>query len=737
MARRFHIQSFNVNGLGQETKRIAIFNKLKKADSIILLQETHSTPSCELKWKSEWGGDILFSHGESNSRGVAILIPLCMEYEILEQVKDDNGRFLLLKLKTEELEYVIGNIYSPTRDHKKDQLNFIRYVKEQICQFENETFLIGGDYNFYIDPKMDKLSTMSDTNDNPEYREEILSMMETLNLVDCWRIFYPDTRRYTWHSRGKASRLDYLFLSEHLLNEICKCDILPGILSDHSIIEVILGGNTHNRGRGLWKFNISLLHDVDYVVKMKNLIRQCKDEYRDIPDKGLVWEMCKMRIRSETIPYCVKKKKERTELKSSLESELKNLETMMNEQRPEIIDQYNITKKELTDIEIHEANGSIFRSKAKWSEDGEKNSKFFMNLEKRNFVNKLITQLEVDGNIITDPSEILKEEKRFYEKLYKENLDTHDPEYIYSTESILLNDIKKLTDEEKELCDAKVTEKEILNSLKELKNGRTPGSDGLPSDFYKFFWSDIKDLVCNSIEYALTYGELSIEQKRGIITLLPKKLKNRLFLKNWRPISLLNTDYKLLAKILAKRLQKVLPSIINHDQTGYLKGRFIGENIRLLEDVLFFTNAHNLPGIIITVDFEKAFDSLNWNYLENSLKKFNFGSQFIRYIKTMYNNIQSAVTNNGHLSDFFDLERGVRQGCPLSAYLFLIAIETLGHNIRCNDNIKGISIHGQNIKVSQLADDMTCYLENSTSIEHLYCNFNHKRNLTNVYIFLT
>ncbi len=126
---------------------------------------------------------------------------------------------------------------------------------------------------------------------------------------------------------------------------------------------------------------------------------------------------------------------------------------------------------------------------------------------------------------------------------------------------------------------------------------------------------------------------------------------------------------------------------------------------------------------MITVDFEKAFDSLNWNYLEKCLTKFNFGNRFIAFIKTMYNNIQSAVTNNGHISDFFTLERGVRQGCPLSAYLFLIAIETLGHNIRTNENIEGIKIHGQHIKVSQLADDMTCYINNSDSIKHLLAIF--------------
>ncbi len=140
-----------------------------------------------------------------------------------------------------------------------------------------------------------------------------------------------------------------------------------------------------------------------------------------------------------------------------------------------------------------------------------------------------------------------------------------------------------------------------------------------------------------------------------------------MFLKNWRLISLLNTDYKILTKILANRLKNVLPSIINTDQSGYLEGRFIGQNIRLQEEISFFTKFENKPGIILSIDFEKVFDSVNWHFLTKTLTNFKFGSKFISYIKTVYNNIESILINNGNTSKYFKLERGVRQGCPLSA----------------------------------------------------------------------
>ena len=119
-----------------------------------------------------------------------------------------------------------------------------------------------------------------------------------------------------------------------------------------------------------------------------------------------------------------------------------------------------------------------------------------------------------------------------------------------------------------------------------MKNGKSPGSDGFTAEFYKFFWIDIKYLVLDSLNYAFHNGELSIDQKRGIITLIPKKDKERILIKNWRPISLLNTDYKLLTKCLSFRLQSVPPNIIDNDQTGFLKDRYIGENIRTIADLI-------------------------------------------------------------------------------------------------------------------------------------------------------
>ena len=176
---------------------------------------------------------------------------------------------------------------------------------------------------------------------------------------------------------------------------------------------------------------------------------------------------------------------------------------------------------------------------------------------------------------------------------------------------------------------------------------------------------------------------------------------------------MLNCDYKIAAKAIANRLKKVIPKLVNSDQTGFIKGRFIGENIRLINGVINFAAAKNIPGLLLFLDFEKAFDSLNWSFIQRTFKHFNFGSSMINWVKTFYNNIESCVLNNGWSSNFFKPERGVRQGCPLSPYLFILCVEVLAEKIRNTKDVKGIFVNQNEIKISQYADDTTLILDGS------------------------
>ncbi|MCU7801439.1 MAG: reverse transcriptase family protein, partial [gamma proteobacterium symbiont of Lucinoma myriamae] len=295
----------------------------------------------------------------------------------------------------------------------------------------------------------------------------------------------------------------------------------------------------------------------------------------------------------------------------------------------------------------------------------------------------------------------------FYKKLYTEkSVENVDLKYKLNK-----FDIPILSNETQSTLEGKIGYDELLSSLKNAKNNKSPGSDGFTAEFFKFFWIDIGIFLLRSINYGFSVNELSITQKEGIITCIPKQNKDRQYLKNWRPISLLNCTYKLASACLAGRLKKVLPELISSDQTGFMAGRYIGENIRIIYDLFYYTEKENIPGLLLLIDFEKAFDSVSWVFINTVLDFFNFGPIFKQWINVLYKNIKSCVHINGHLSEWFFLQRGCRQGDPISPYIFLLCAEILAILIRTNKHIKGIKVGDKEFVISQYADDTSFILD--------------------------
>ena len=562
---------------------------------------------------------------------------------------------------------------------------------------------------------------------NPKARDKVLNLIIECNLIDPWRELNLENMQYTWRKKNtrKQARLDFFLISESLFMDVTNSKILPGYRTDHSQILLQFDFGKFVKGNSYWKFNNSLLRDSKFIEEIKELIRTIKSNYilnegidetniNEISAQHLLFSISDqlffdtllMEIRGKTIAYSSYKKKMEINHENKLLDEIEKLEKANNINH-ELLQR---KRNELQDIRNKKMEGVKIRSRARWISDGEKVTKYFCNLENRNFVSKCMNSLKnKEGEIISEQSEILKETMQFYKKLYSiKDRNATD------LESLLGNyDIPRLCESNKNKLEGPITYSELLFCLKKTSNNSSPGFDGYTYDFFKFFWNDIGAFLLRAINECFVKGELSDSLKYGVITCLPKGNKDKLYLKNWRPISLLNTSYKLASACIAERLKCVLPYIINEDQTGFISGRFIGENIRLLYDVIEYAEKNAIPGMLLLIDFEKAFDTVSWDFLFDVLDFFNFGNDFKQWIYVFYKNIQSCVIVNGHLSEWFYLQRGCRQGDPLSPYLFILCAEILAALIRNNKAIKGIKMETTSFVISQYADDTTLILDGS------------------------
>ena len=204
----------------------------------------------------------------------------------------------------------------------------------------------------------------------------------------------------------------------------------------------------------------------------------------------------------------------------------------------------------------------------------------------------------------------------FFKDLYSSKMKTDS--ILPETNLFFSENDTVLSNEEGYSIEGLLTEQECLNALKEMEPDKSPGTDGLPSDFYQMFWNEVSKPLLEALNYGCEIGQLSISQKWGIIKLIPKKSEELYYIKNWRPLTLLNCDYKIATKAIANRLKTHLHKLIINDQTGFLKGRFIGENIRLIDSVINYTNAKKIPGLLLFLDFEKAFDTWEWPFIQKN-----------------------------------------------------------------------------------------------------------------------
>ena len=352
---------------------------------------------------------------------------------------------------------------------------------------------------------------------------------------------------------------------------------------------------------------------------------------------------------------------------------------------------------------------------------GETSSAYFFRLVKRQSAESRITALkDPDGNIFSDPDDVLALLSSFYKQLF--SAEDTDPD---ARASMLSNINSRLSPAQAGLCQGPLTLGECHRALAGMARGKTPGLDGFPMEFYLVFWDLLGADLVEILNSCYRSGRLSPSQRSGVISLTFKK-GDRLDPKNWRPISLLGVDYKIASRAIAGRLLKVIEHVVAPEQTCGVPGRYIGENVAFLRDVVSFATSSGTPVAILSLDQEKAFDRVDWSFLRSTLQSMGFGPSFTRWFDLFHTDVRSAVKANGHVSNFFALSRGVRQGCPLSPLLYVLYAKVFACTIRANPSIKGVTLPGvaEPLPVlSMYADDTSLVVSEDQSIRSIFTSY--------------
>ena len=688
---------------------------------ILVLIETHHklydeiSPLLQAHWKSSTVVHTMASAADPYA-GIVVLISdkltLLHSHELIP------GRLFNFKVKCSKKSYNFTAVYGYTGNNvSQEKMQFITKELSK-CHGTSDNNVILGDFNF-VDDDLDRSNR---TRPGKNQADQLLSktwceFTNALDLSDPFRARNPKRRMFSYiHTQNLSkSRIDRVYVND----ENC-CEIISykhthtHFTRAHRIVTFTIKEEC-DRGPGFWKMNTSIIHDRAYRALVVSTVQDVLSQ--SIKDPIAQWQVFIETVRIDTRAYSAKKKSIESRLKHLCERNIQLLEhnPMLN-QDANLHNEYQLNLSHLNKWQRKQIEGYQTRIKTQPRlEPGEPNISFFADLEKKESKKKTITQLRASkgGELKSDIDSIKEIATDYYSDLF-DTKATND-----RVAKRLLQNIKlRVSPQQKADLELPISLDELEKAVLKLQKNKTPGPDGIPSEFYQAYWSHFGRLYLDFVN-AIKFSGLPKERNTSITTLFYKNKGDISLLAYYRPIALMNVDVKILTKLLSMRLKFVLPSIIHESQTA-VYGRQIGNSVNLVRDIIDYANETDEGAALIFLDQEKAFDRVSHDLLFDTLKAFGFGEYFVSWIKLLYSNACTRININGFLTREVPLKCGVRQGCPLSALLYVMMIELLALQLRANPNIVGFTIQGERIVSTHYADDAVIKITQNRCFKEVY-----------------
>eukprot|EP00253_Pinus_taeda_P008746 PITA_08746 len=611
---------------------------------------------------------------------------------------------------------VISGVYGPPSPGKKEQfINSFKYVRRL---YPEAAWIIGGDFNLIRSLEEKKGGIRR----RDHFMDSFNDMIEELRLVDIQTI----NGIYTWNNRrgGKnqiASRLDRFLVSEAIMNKdvFVEAKIIPSLGSDHWPIRLEVDIK-RIQGKRPFRFEAFWLRDPDFIKKVEDWWKQCTSQGR-----------CRMhtfQLKLKELKGKIKKwNKEEfgniLEDKQKLEGEMADLQQkiILEGRTEESINREGVILGRLEERRKQEEILWRQKSRIKWLREGERNTKFFHQaMIKHRQGNRILSIKDKNGERVVEQNEI----EQVLMDYHKDILTETQVDRTRAIQEICSAIPSLVTEDQNKALMRAVTLEELEEVVKAMKKGTAPGPDGFTVDFYQAGWHFLGREILDLVEESRINQKVWPALNSTFFALIPKG-DNLEEANGFRPIALCNVIYKMITSLIAKRLKPLLDNLISAEQIGFVEGRQILDGLVVTQEVIHSLKVKKQKGMMIKLDLSKAYDRLNWKYLETVLERFGFHQRWIAWIHNLIYSPHFSILVNGSPSKTFNASRGIRQGDPLSPFLFILAAEGLGRFIkqeRAVNRIKGLQIWGNNLPLThqQFVDDIMLFGEPTVrEVQHL------------------
>ncbi|KAM7304867.1 hypothetical protein ISCGN_014767 [Ixodes scapularis] len=572
--------------------------------------------------------------------------------------------------------------------------------------------IVGGDFNCVLnarDRMRGSTAPRADAGANT-----LRDAVRDFDIVDVTEVLDSFSPRFTRWQGPSQARLDRVYVSSELSDRIQSYDAKLVPFSDHGFVATVLrsGGPGPRRARRdtTWKMNASVLGEEEFVRETRHALEGLAECGVD----AVSWEQFKEQLRESASAFGRRRAAEARQVRDHLTWTLKILLEEEEQDPGAFREDIKNCKDELLGLLEERYKGAQVRSRVEGLEGEIQPSKIFRTHERRRVKENALREVRGEGGVATSQEEIAAMFEEAYGKLFRE--EELDEDAFVS----VLRGSPTVPDETTDVMNCPIRPSEVQQAIKKLSRNKAPGPDGIGAEFYKMFSDELSPIlaeVSNDIE---SRKLLPPSMRESFTVLIPKKTKKGPIAEttDFRPISLLCCDYKILAKILARRLDIGLRKIIGPHQSYGIRGRSIARNLHVMRTVCEASAEGHQPLAVMQLDLRQAFDRVSHKFLLAALDHFGVGERLREWIALCYREIGTRLLINGVKGARIPIGRSVRQGCPLSPILFALQLEPLCRAISEDQSISGLQLgDGKDVSVLAFADDVAIICSSKKQVE--------------------